>query len=83
MALYGSIPYMIAHKYDFSLLLSLSFLIQSLKSEKFSIGVLWLNAAETWVDTSTNFSDKGIFSNIAKFITKSKASKLQKNVKNG
>lgn len=47
------------------------FFNQFLNSEKFSIGVLWLNAAETWVDTSTNFSNKGIFSNIAKFITKS------------
>lgn len=53
MALYASIPYMLAH------------------NQKFTVGVFWLNAAETWVDISSNFSDKGIFSKVASFITKS------------
>lgn len=53
MALYGSIPYMVAH------------------NQNFSIGVLWLNAAETWVDISSNFADKGVFSKFAQFITQS------------
>lgn len=53
MALYGSIPYMVAH------------------NANFSVGLLWLNAAETWVDVSSNFADKGIFSKFSQFISKS------------
>lgn len=53
MALYGSIPYMIAH------------------NQNFSVGVLWLNAAETWVDVSSNFADKGIMSKFSSFLTQS------------
>ncbi|CAF0929444.1 unnamed protein product [Brachionus calyciflorus] len=53
MALYGSIPYMLAH------------------NKKFTIGVLWLNAAETWVDIKSNKADKSIFSKVADFISKS------------
>lgn len=53
MALYGSIPYMLAH------------------NRNFSVGIFWLNAAETWVDINTNFADKGIFSKVAQFLTTS------------
>jgi alpha 1,3-glucosidase len=53
MALYGSIPYMIAH------------------NQNFSIGILWLNAAETWVDVSSNFADKSMFRKFAHFLTQS------------
>jgi alpha 1,3-glucosidase len=53
MALYGSIPYMIAH------------------NTKFTVGLLWLNAAETWIDVSSNVADKNIFSKVAEFISKS------------
>ena len=40
MALYGSVPMMIAH------------------SAKRTIGLLWLNPSETWVDIETNGNDK-------------------------
>ncbi len=53
MALYGSIPYMIAH------------------NQNFSIGLLWLNAAETWIDVSSNVADKGVFSKLTHFLTQS------------
>ncbi|XP_033124812.1 neutral alpha-glucosidase AB-like isoform X2 [Anneissia japonica] len=43
MALYGSIPYMLAHN-----------------SER-TIGIFWLNAAETWVDISSNTADRSLF----------------------
>ncbi|XP_076463388.1 neutral alpha-glucosidase AB-like isoform X2 [Babylonia areolata] len=51
MALYGSVPVMLAH------------------NEKRTVGVFWLNAAETWVDISSNVADKSIFSNLADFVT--------------
>ncbi|XP_077869265.1 neutral alpha-glucosidase AB-like [Saccoglossus kowalevskii] len=40
MALYGSIPYMIAH------------------NTKRSLGLFWLNSAETWIDISSNTAGK-------------------------
>ncbi len=40
MALYGSVPYIIAH------------------STSKTVGVLWLNAAETWVDVKSSTADK-------------------------
>ncbi|CAJ0584774.1 unnamed protein product, partial [Mesorhabditis spiculigera] len=43
MALYVSIPYIIAHRKDRS------------------VGALWLNAAETWVDTRSTEDSKGMF----------------------
>ncbi|XP_022081306.1 neutral alpha-glucosidase AB-like isoform X2 [Acanthaster planci] len=43
MALYGSVPYMLAHN-----------------SER-TVGLLWLNAAETWIDISSNTADKSMF----------------------
>ncbi|KAK7471500.1 hypothetical protein BaRGS_00035839 [Batillaria attramentaria] len=51
MALYGSVPLMLAH------------------NEKRTVGVFWLNAAETWIDISSNVADKSIFSNLADFVT--------------
>lgn len=42
MALYGSIPYLIAH------------------NNKQTLGLLWLNAAETWVDIHSSTADKVI-----------------------
>lgn len=50
MALYGSVPVMLAH------------------NDKRTVGVFWLNAAETWVDISSNVADKSIFSNLADFV---------------
>ncbi|XP_070181942.1 neutral alpha-glucosidase AB-like isoform X2 [Littorina saxatilis] len=38
-------------------------------NEKRTVGVFWLNAAETWVDISSNVADKSIFSNLADFVT--------------
>ncbi|XP_071962090.1 neutral alpha-glucosidase AB-like [Antedon mediterranea] len=43
MALYGAIPYMLAHN-----------------TER-TIGLFWLNAAETWVDISSNTADRTLF----------------------
>lgn len=43
MALYGSVPYLIAH------------------NKKNTLGALWLNAAETWVDIHSSTADKVIF----------------------
>jgi alpha 1,3-glucosidase len=40
MALYGSIPYVIAH------------------NPLRTVGLLWLNAAETWVDVNSSTADK-------------------------
>lgn len=40
MALYGSIPYVIAH------------------SKQETLGALWLNAAETWIDIHSSTADK-------------------------
>ncbi|KAG8177548.1 hypothetical protein JTE90_015952 [Oedothorax gibbosus] len=49
MALYGSIPFMIAH------------------SETNTLGLFWLNAAETWVDTEAP-SNQGVVSSIVDFV---------------
>ncbi|WKY09445.1 hypothetical protein Q1695_002089 [Nippostrongylus brasiliensis] len=46
MALYVSIPYIVAHKKDMT------------------VGAMWLNAAETWVDTTSSVSSKGFFRNM-------------------
>ena len=40
MALYGHVPFMIAH------------------NARRSVGLFWLNAAETWVDVNSNVADK-------------------------
>ncbi|VDN03320.1 unnamed protein product [Thelazia callipaeda] len=42
MALYGAIPFLLAH------------------NKELSLGLLWLNAAETWVDVNSSTADKGI-----------------------
>lgn len=52
MALYGSVPYMIAH------------------SESKTVGLLWLNAAETWVDIEPN-SKQGVLSSVVDFVKRS------------
>ncbi|XP_035208947.1 neutral alpha-glucosidase AB-like isoform X2 [Stegodyphus dumicola] len=49
MAIYGSIPFMIAH------------------SEMTSVGLFWLNAAETWVDVEAS-SSQGVVSSIVDFV---------------
>ncbi|GFY77929.1 neutral alpha-glucosidase AB [Trichonephila inaurata madagascariensis] len=49
MALYASIPFMVAH------------------SEANTIGLLWLNAAETWVDIDAP-SNQGVVSSIVDFV---------------
>ncbi|VDO59740.1 unnamed protein product [Haemonchus placei] len=46
MALYGSVPYMVA------------------LNPKRTIGLLWLNAAETWVDIEYTTADKGILAKV-------------------
>ncbi|WKY11654.1 hypothetical protein Q1695_003321 [Nippostrongylus brasiliensis] len=46
MALYVAIPYIVAHK------------------KNFTVGALWLNAAETWIDTSSSVSSKGLFRSV-------------------
>ncbi|XP_077537623.1 neutral alpha-glucosidase AB-like isoform X3 [Haemaphysalis longicornis] len=58
MALYGSIPYMLAH------------------SESRTVGLLWLNAAETWVDIEPNSKqegdpDTGVLSSVVEFVKRS------------
>ncbi len=52
MALYGSIPFMLAH------------------SANFSVGLLWLNAAETWVDIASTAasSDGGLLATFSSFM---------------
>lgn len=52
MALYGSVPYMIAH------------------SETRTVGLVWLNAAETWVDIEPN-SKQGMLSSMVDFVKRS------------
>ncbi|XP_054713957.1 LOW QUALITY PROTEIN: neutral alpha-glucosidase AB-like [Uloborus diversus] len=49
MAIYGSIPFMVAH------------------SETQTVGLLWLNAAETWVDVEAS-SNQGVVSSIVDFV---------------
>lgn len=46
MALYGAVPYIVAH------------------STTKTVGVLWLNAAETWVDVKSSTADKGVLSSL-------------------
>ncbi|KAK0397094.1 hypothetical protein QR680_001980 [Steinernema hermaphroditum] len=46
MALYGSVPYIIAH------------------NPKQSASVLWLNAAETWIDIDSSTADKGVLASL-------------------
>ncbi|XP_052767402.1 neutral alpha-glucosidase AB-like isoform X1 [Mya arenaria] len=50
MALYGSVPVMLAH------------------NEKRTVGVFWHNAAESWVDISSNTADKNFLSKIADIV---------------
>ncbi|XP_060557069.1 neutral alpha-glucosidase AB-like isoform X2 [Ruditapes philippinarum] len=50
MALYGSVPVMLAH------------------NEKRTVGIFWHNAAETWIDISSNTADKNFFSKIADIV---------------
>ncbi|XP_072023564.1 neutral alpha-glucosidase AB-like isoform X2 [Amphiura filiformis] len=50
MALYGSVPYMIAH------------------NTAQTIGLFWLNAAETWIDISSNTADKSMFGRVLEFV---------------
>ncbi|XP_064483870.1 neutral alpha-glucosidase AB-like isoform X3 [Ornithodoros turicata] len=52
MALYGSVPYMIAH------------------SESRTVGLVWLNAAETWIDIEPN-SKQGVLSSVVDFVKRS------------
>ncbi|XP_077522330.1 glucosidase 2 subunit alpha isoform X3 [Amblyomma americanum] len=52
MALYGSVPLMLAH------------------SESRTVGLLWLNAAETWVDIEPN-SKQGVLSSVVDFVKRS------------
>lgn len=49
MALYGSIPYMVAH------------------SESSTVGLLWLNAAEMWIDIAPN-SEQNVVLSIVDFV---------------
>ncbi|TMS36684.1 hypothetical protein L596_003786 [Steinernema carpocapsae] len=46
MALYGSVPYIVAH------------------NPKQSASVLWLNAAETWIDINSSTADKGVLASL-------------------
>ncbi|KAJ8308812.1 hypothetical protein KUTeg_013686 [Tegillarca granosa] len=50
MALYGSVPVMLAH------------------NEKKTVGIFWQNAAETWIDISSNVADKNFFSKVGEWI---------------
>ncbi|KAL4238130.1 hypothetical protein ACF0H5_002842 [Mactra antiquata] len=50
MALYGSIPVMMAH------------------NEKRTVGIFWHNAAETWIDISSNTADKNFLSKMADLV---------------
>lgn len=50
MALYGSVPVMLAH------------------NEQKTVGVFWQNAAETWVDISSNVADKNFFNKMLDFV---------------
>jgi alpha 1,3-glucosidase len=67
MALYGSIPYLLAHR-------CATFQINnSLRSSaKRTVGVLWLNAAETWVDIRSSTADKvrHVFTSLETVISK-------------
>uniref|UniRef100_A0A673GGF0 Integrator complex subunit 5-like n=1 Tax=Sinocyclocheilus rhinocerous TaxID=307959 RepID=A0A673GGF0_9TELE len=50
MALYGSIPVMLAH------------------NTQRTMGIFWLNAAETWVDISSNTAGKTVFGKMLDFV---------------
>nr|XP_006822261.1 PREDICTED: neutral alpha-glucosidase AB-like [Saccoglossus kowalevskii] len=50
MALYGSIPYMIAH------------------NTKRSLGLFWLNSAETWIDISSNTAGKTVIGKLMDYV---------------
>ncbi|XP_033624529.1 neutral alpha-glucosidase AB-like [Asterias rubens] len=50
MALYGSVPYMLAH------------------SSERTVGLFWLNSAETWIDISSNTADKSMFNRMLDFM---------------
>ncbi|CAI9723815.1 neutral alpha-glucosidase AB-like isoform X2 [Octopus vulgaris] len=50
MALYGSIPVMLAH------------------NEERTVGVFWHNAAETWVDITSNVADKNLFKKMMDYV---------------
>ncbi|XP_028409802.1 neutral alpha-glucosidase AB-like isoform X2 [Dendronephthya gigantea] len=51
MALYGSIPYMLAH------------------SVNKTVGVFWLNAAETWIDISTEDAKKNMLDSLMSYFS--------------
>ncbi|CAB4000528.1 Neutral alpha-glucosidase AB, partial [Paramuricea clavata] len=51
MALYGSIPYMLAH------------------SVNKTVGVFWLNAAETWIDISTEDAKKNVLGSLMSYFS--------------
>ncbi|PAV62713.1 hypothetical protein WR25_25835 [Diploscapter pachys] len=53
MALYVSIPYIVAH------------------NANSTTGMLWLNSAETWVDTSSSESSKSLFAKVGSFLSSS------------
>ncbi|XP_070577600.1 neutral alpha-glucosidase AB-like isoform X2 [Ptychodera flava] len=46
MALYGSVPYMLAH------------------NAKRTMGLFWMNAAETWIDITSNTASKNMFNKL-------------------
>ncbi|KAA0709548.1 Neutral alpha-glucosidase AB [Triplophysa tibetana] len=50
MALYGSVPVMVAH------------------NAQRTMGIFWLNAAETWVDISSNTAGKTVFGKMLDFV---------------
>ncbi|KAK7141175.1 hypothetical protein R3I93_015359 [Phoxinus phoxinus] len=50
MALYGSVPVMLAH------------------NTQRTMGIFWLNAAETWVDISSNTAGKTVFGKMLDFV---------------
>ncbi|XP_065129980.2 neutral alpha-glucosidase AB [Paramisgurnus dabryanus] len=50
MALYGSVPVMLAH------------------NTQRTLGIFWLNAAETWVDISSNTAGKTVFGKMLDFV---------------
>lgn len=60
MALYGAIPYIVGHKWKswkickFIWKIYLEFFHSSART----VGVLWLNAAETWIDIKNSVADK-------------------------
>ncbi|XP_071495646.1 neutral alpha-glucosidase AB-like isoform X1 [Diadema antillarum] len=50
MALYGSVPLMLAH------------------NKERTVGLFWLNAAETWIDISSNTADKSMFGRMLDYV---------------